>query len=108
MLFHLQHGWQQDTISFIDKNRPNLRNGEFGSVLQLLQMVDNGLEVTHTPTATHTHTNYDTHTNCHTHTHTHCVANPPPRDARTPPYARSCCLTVDAPVDEVAGGQRHH
>lgn len=45
MLYHLQHGWQQSSICFIDKNRPNLKNGEFQSVLQLLNLVDNGLEM---------------------------------------------------------------
>jgi nucleoside-diphosphate kinase len=45
MLYHVQHGWQQSSMCFIDSNRPNLSNGEFPSVLALLQLVDNGLEL---------------------------------------------------------------
>jgi len=45
MLYHVQHGWQQDTMCFIDSNRPNTANGEFPSVLALLLLVENGLEL---------------------------------------------------------------
>jgi len=45
MLYHVQHAWQQKSMCFIDSSSPNLANGEFPSVLALLQLVDNGLEL---------------------------------------------------------------
>jgi len=45
IVFHIQHGWQQDSICFIDKDAPDTSKGEFPSVIELVQAMNNGLEM---------------------------------------------------------------
>lgn len=45
IVFHIQHGWQQDSICFIDKDAPDSSKGEFPAVIELVQAMNNGLEM---------------------------------------------------------------
>lgn len=45
ILYHIQHGWKQDSMYSIDKDSPNLAKGEFEGVVQLVQIVNDGLEM---------------------------------------------------------------